>query len=145
MSVNLLLIAALVLIILWLVGLTFALFRFLSPLGKINSNGEAGLKEIILSLSKLEDLKEHFAKLEKKNLSNFQKSAVVRYNPFGDTGGDQSFAVAILDAEGSGFVISSLHGRAGTRIYGKPVKKGKEAGYQFSDEERRAIKQALAS
>ena len=36
-----------------------------------------------------------------------------RFNPFeGDTGGNQSFALALLDGRGDGFVVSSLHARA---------------------------------
>src|SRR4029078_12686231 len=41
---------------------------------------------------------------------------LVGYNPFEDTGGAQSFALAILDGTGTGFVITSLHARTGTRI-----------------------------
>ena len=40
-------------------------------------------------------------------------SGLVRFNPFEDTGGNQSFALALLDAHGDGFVISSLHARHG--------------------------------
>jgi hypothetical protein len=67
------------------------------------------------------------------------RSGLVRFNPFGDTGGNQSFALALLDSEGDGVVILSLHSREGTRIYVKPVKKGK-AELKVSDEEERAIK-----
>src|SRR5438552_3110194 len=52
---------------------------------------------------------------------SIQKVGVVRFNPFADTGGDQSFAVALLDAEGNGVVLSSLPGRAETRSFAKAV------------------------
>ncbi|PJC28376.1 hypothetical protein CO054_00495 [Candidatus Shapirobacteria bacterium CG_4_9_14_0_2_um_filter_39_11] len=70
------------------------------------------------------------------------KIGLVRFNPFPGTGGDQSFCLSILDGEGSGLVISSLHSRETTRIYAKPVKKGKAAGYELSTEEKQAIKNA---
>ena len=54
----------------------------------------------------------------------FQRIGLVRFNPFEDTGGNQSFALALLDQAGDGFVVSSLHARAGTRVYGKAVAKG---------------------
>jgi hypothetical protein len=70
-----------------------------------------------------------------------QKISVVRFNPFGDTGGDQSFCLAVLDAHDSGYVLSSIHGRQGTRIYVKPVDFGKSK-YQLSAEEQKALSQA---
>ena len=51
----------------------------------------------------------------------FQRVGLVRYNPFEDTGGNQSFALAMLDAKGDGWVMSSLHARTGTRFYAKAV------------------------
>lgn len=70
--------------------------------------------------------------------------AVVRFNPFPDAGGDQSFALALLDSEGSGVVVSSLHARTDTRIFAKPVSAGRSR-YPLSQEEQDAIRQALAS
>ena len=74
---------------------------------------------------------------------HLQKVGLARFNPFEDAGGDQSFALALLDNHGSGVVLSSLHGRDVTRMYSKPVREGKEAGYEFSDEEKSAISKAL--
>ena len=57
--------------------------------------------------------------LETAGLRAFQRVGLVRYNPFEETGGNQSFALALLDAEGNGWVLSSLHARQGTRVYAK--------------------------
>ncbi len=73
---------------------------------------------------------------------SLQRVGVVRFNPFGDTGGDQSFVVALLDRLGNGVVISSLHGRAGTRFYAKSLKNG-HSSHSLSDEEEEAVKSAL--
>ncbi|MBI4837530.1 MAG: DUF4446 family protein [Candidatus Portnoybacteria bacterium] len=70
-----------------------------------------------------------------------QKVGVVRFNPFKDTGSDQSFAIALMDLSDNGLVISSLFTREGTRIYSKPLEKGKSK-YPLSEEEQRAIGQA---
>jgi hypothetical protein len=70
-----------------------------------------------------------------------QKISVVRFNPFGDTGGDQSFALAVLDGHDSGYVITSIHGRGGTRVYVKPIDYGKSK-YKLSSEEQQALNQA---
>ncbi len=72
-----------------------------------------------------------------------QKVSIVRFNPFGDTGGDQSFAIAVLDGQDSGYVLTSIHGRQGTRVYVKPVDYGKSK-YTLSTEEKLALKQAKA-
>jgi hypothetical protein len=69
---------------------------------------------------------------------------LVRFNPFEDTGGNQSFALALLDGRGDGFVVSSLHARAGTRVYAKAVTDGRSDG-ALSEEESDALRRALAT
>lgn len=81
--------------------------------------------------------------LEEITQRTLQKIGVVRYNPFADTGGDQSFAIALLDPNGNGLVLSSLHSRTETRVFAKPVQGGRSR-YPLSDEEQDAIKKALA-
>jgi hypothetical protein len=73
----------------------------------------------------------------------FGRVGLVRFNPFEDTGGNQSFALALLDGRGDGFVISSLHARAGTRVYAKAVAGGASEA-ALSAEEAEALRQALA-
>lgn len=70
-----------------------------------------------------------------------QKISIVRFNPFGDTGGDQSFSLAVLDTNNSGYVLTSIHGRENTRTYIKPIDMG-VSKYTLSKEEKQAIDQA---
>ena len=72
-----------------------------------------------------------------------QRVGVVRYNPFEDTGSNQSFVLAMLDARGDGFVLSSLHARQATRMFLKAVRSGK-ADSAVSEEEAEAIRLAAA-
>jgi hypothetical protein len=81
--------------------------------------------------------------LEAAGLRAFQRVGLVRYNPFEETGGNQSFALALLDAEGNGWVLSSLHARSGTRVYAKAIRAGRSDA-ALSDEETAAIRQASA-
>jgi uncharacterized protein DUF4446 len=81
--------------------------------------------------------------LETSGLRAFQRVGVVRFNPFEDTGGNQSFALALLDADGNGWVLSSLHARSGTRVYAKSIQGGRPEG-AVSEEESAAIRQATA-
>jgi len=100
------------------------------------------LKDSEKEAKKIDKLLKETDKLKKDSLYDIQKIGLVRYNPFAETGGDQSFCLAVLDGEDSGLVISSLHSRDTTRVYAKPIKKGKAAGYELSSEEKRAIKSA---
>jgi L-asparaginase/Glu-tRNA(Gln) amidotransferase subunit D len=76
----------------------------------------------------------------KDNLSEcVQKVGVVRFNPFGDVGGNQSFVIALLDNSLNGVIIQSLYSRDGVRIYSKEIKKGKSE-YALGKEEEEAIK-----
>ncbi len=75
---------------------------------------------------------------------SMHKVGVVRFNPFKDLGGDQSFAIALLDGDNSGLVISGLHTREGNRVYAKPVEKGKAVKHPLTEEEQEAIKKAEA-
>lgn len=89
----------------------------------------------------LEKLDEAYRRLAATGSLASQKISIVRFNPFGDTGGDQSFVLAVLDAHDSGYVITSIHGREGTRVYVKPIDYGKSK-YPLSEEEKQALKQA---
>ena len=78
------------------------------------------------------------AVLEVTGRRAFQRVGLVRYNPFEETGGNQSFALALLDADEDGFIISSLHARQGTRVYAKTLTGGRSEG-ALSDEEAEAL------
>jgi hypothetical protein len=92
----------------------------------------------------LDQLSARSAVLEAGHRRSIQRVGLVRYNPFEDTGGNQSFALALTDAGGNGFVLSSLHSRTGTRVYAKAVADGRSDG-ALSDEEGEALRRALAS
>jgi hypothetical protein len=70
-----------------------------------------------------------------------QQVGLVRFNAFSDTGGEMSFALALLDASGSGVVMSSLYGRAEARVYAKPIVAG-QSTFPLSSEEMAAVAQA---
>ena len=91
----------------------------------------------------LSDLSAHQVTQEEKSREYFQKYALIRFNPFEDAGGDQSFVVALLDGRGNGIVISSLHSRSGTRVYTKGVTAGKPQVHAFTKEEKEAVEKAL--
>ena len=104
---------------------------------------DAHLDKVYAVARQVDELGARTAVVEAAQRRSFQRIGLVRFNPFEDTGGNQSFALALLDQAGDGFVISSLHARAGTRVYGKAVAKGTSES-NLSAEESEALRLALA-
>jgi hypothetical protein len=105
---------------------------------------DAHLDKVYAVARELDELAARSAVLESTQRRAFQRIGLVRFNPFEETGGNQSFALAVLDANGDGFVVSSLHARAGTRVYGKAISGGR-AETTLSAEETEALRLALTS
>ncbi|MDQ6859282.1 MAG: DUF4446 family protein [Chloroflexota bacterium] len=135
----------------WLASVQRSESRIRTRLRRIlTDNGTAGLDEILDAqakrieqlLTRVDGLNALEQELEASSRLALQKVGMVRFNPFQDSGGDQSFAIALLDQGGSGIVLSSLHGRAETRIFAKQVVNGRST-HSLSDEEQQAIKAAI--
>ncbi len=137
---------------LWLLIITIAFIRLHLHYGRLTK--DVSQKDLLSSLNHFISLsiqnsdaqKKLSDKLEKEIIQNkkhLQKIGFNRYNPFTDTGGDQSFSAALLDENGNGIVISSLHSRENTRLYAKKVSLGKVESQATSAEEQLVIKEAL--
>ena len=104
------------------------------------------LKEILSQFKILEknfsQLSQELENLKKESQFSVQKIGIVRFNPFKEIGGDQSFSIALLDGNNNGVVITSLYTRGGNRVYGKPIKAGLSE-YLLSNEEKEAIEKAI--
>ena len=85
-------------------------------------------------------LSQEISKLEIEGANHLQRIGIVRFNPFSDTGGSQSFTIAILDKEDNGVVMTSLYARTGNRWYIKYIKAGVGLDVELSKEEKSAIK-----
>jgi len=110
-----------------------------SSLADVLRSHMARVEQVAARLDDLVVLAEH---LELRSRGSLQHVGLVRFNPFDDTGSDQSFAIALLDQRGDGIVISSLHGRGSTRLFAKPVEGG-VSSHTLSEEEAEAIRIAL--
>jgi hypothetical protein len=139
-------------ILIWLGVLTYYLVlqnRFFAELTKGVSKHDLKtiLKNIAASLksvgTELNDIDEVISEMKKRDLDHFQKIGFIRYNPFSDTGGDQSFCLCILNDQNSGVLLTSLHSREQTRIYAKQIHKGACEGSTMSKEEEEALIQAV--
>jgi hypothetical protein len=96
---------------------------------------QENLKRVTVDIQKLSQANKILADLEQKCI---QRIGMVRFSPFSSEGGNQSFAIALLDAYGTGVVISSIYGRDSQRVYAKPVKNN-ESHMPLTEEEKRAI------
>ena len=115
-------------------------------LSKNNKGLEKTFKDLITKSEKSEKNIQAILKrvsiLEDTAKISFQKIGVMRYNPLKEMGGDQSFSIALLDKNNSGFIITALYMREKTRIFAKPIIQGKSK-YSLSQEEQKAIEQAI--
>lgn len=128
-------------------------WRFMARLRALTTGMDGkNLEELLISHMK--NLKDAFEEIEKVKKTNeylddiasrsIHKVGLIRFNPFQDTGSDQSFALALLDLYDNGVVVSSIHGREGTRTYAKSVHGG-TSEHHLSQEETQAIEQARSS
>jgi hypothetical protein len=99
-------------------------------------------REVMEARKSLQELNSRMADVRTRLRGSVQNVGIVRFNPFRDAGGDQSFCIALLDERQNGVVISSLYARDGIRIYGKPIKVGAST-YTLSQEEQEAIAKAI--
>lgn len=109
----------------------------------------ASLEEIITkNVDDIKSIKENIANIEGdirevnvKLKKAFAKYSAMKFSAFDDVGGDQSFALAILDADDNGIIISSLKGRDGANVYLKTVENG-NADISLMSEEITVLKEA---
>lgn len=137
---------------LWLALLTFLIIRLMVHY-QLLTKGVAQ-KDLINALNNfiaktqanqesIEKLKDQLLSEVKANKLHLQKIGFLRFNPFTDTGGNQSFILSLLDENDTGVVISSLHSRENTRVYAKRIEKGKCPDQVLSKEEQQVIKDSL--
>jgi hypothetical protein len=140
----------LVIVVVALVLVARSLARVRARLDALSAGSDGASLEQVLATSlervhrvarDLDDVTARTTSLETLGRSAIRNVGLVRYNPFEDTGGNQSFALALLDADGDGVIVSSLHARSGTRIYAKAVVAGRSDS-ALSDEEAEAIRLA---
>jgi len=106
---------------------------------------ETLLKDVSIAKKDIDFLEAYCDKIQKEGLLHIQKIGLVRFNPFKDTGGDQSFILSLIDGNDTGVIISGLYARTGTRWYAKRIVKGKSAEHDLSEEEKKALKEAKPS
>jgi Protein of unknown function (DUF4446) len=138
--------ALVVAVVLWLrVG------RIRSAQSVLLGNGTADLLEFAVSLqARIDDLHRAvdevaagLSRVDRRVDGSLTNTAVVRYDAYEGTGGQQSASVALLDATRTGTVVTAIQGRDYARIYVKDLDRGRSS-VALSPEEQEAVDRAMA-
>ena len=117
-------------------------------LGAGGASGTARLESLERSaadqLARSERVEARVSELVALSGTDVSRIGFVRYDAFDDTGSDLSYALALLNREGNGVVLSSIYSRTDTRTYGKAVENFKPV-VNASAEEIQAIAIARGS
>lgn len=144
-----LVIALTILILIWLGMVTFYLRRLMDHYQVLTRGvNKKNLEFVLENLTKethqakknISDLISRCDTIEKNEKYFIQKIGLLRFNPFKDTGGDQSFILTLSDANDTGIVITGLYSRSGLRWYAKSIFEGKGIEHELSEEEKKTLK-----
>ena len=142
---------ALLLLLLLTLGLLLHLRRISRRLHALTRGADGDLEQVLAAhlttvdqtVRRMESLEQAVGVLQAQLPGCFQKFSVSRYDAFEDVGGEQSFSLALLNAQGDGLVLTSVYSRMDVRVYAKAVQDGR-ASHALSKEEERLLRE-LAS
>ena len=128
---------------LWITYLEWRLKKMFN--GRRGQDLESILAELGQAVDSVIEKSKHddtlFEDIYRRLKKTLQKYHTIRFNPFADHGGNQSFATSFMDEDGNGVVISSLYSRDKVSVYAKPLAKF-SSEYELSKEEAEAIAEA---
>jgi hypothetical protein len=114
--------------------------RFMSGLS--DRNMEELLEQYIQRVNEVSnknrEMENHINHIERDLLKCVQKVGIIRFNAFDNVGSDLSFAIALLDNNDTGIVISGIYARDSSSTYAKPII-GSRSRYTLSAEEIQAL------
>lgn len=136
--------AVIVLILIgWLIKTELRLKKLLR--GKKAGDLESIITNLVATAAMLEKndakIENEIGHIESRLKRSIQGVETIRFNPFKDSGGNHSFATALISEEGDGVVISSLYARDRVNIFAKPIKKH-GSDFELTAEEKEALTRA---
>jgi hypothetical protein len=125
--------------------------RIRSAQSVLLGNGTADLLEFAVSLQAriddvhraVDEVAAGLSSVDRRVDGSVTNTAVVRYDAYEGTGGQQSASVALLDATRTGTVLTAIQGRDYARIYVKDLDRGRSS-VALSPEEQEAVDRAMA-
>jgi uncharacterized protein DUF4446 len=129
----------------------FRVSRLRAAQSVLLGSGSADLLEFAVSLQgRVDDLHRAvdevaagLSRVDRRVDGAVMNTAVVRYDAYEGTGGQQSASVALLDATRTGTVVTAIQGRDYARIYVKDLDRGRSS-VALSPEEQEAVDRAMA-
>ena len=131
----------------WIIRLEIKLRKLLGKRsGSLDEALDTLRKEVIYLKRYSEDATGKFQTIDKKLKKTISGNETVRFNPFkgNGSGGNQSFATALINSEGDGVIISSLYSRDHVSVFSKPIK-NLSSEHELSAEEKTALQKAKES
>jgi hypothetical protein len=137
------------------VALAFALWRRLAAVQSVQAvvlgSERRDLLDFAVSLQgRIDDLYRAvdevaagLSRVDRRVDGSVTNTAVVRYDAYEGTGGQQSASLALLDATRTGTVVTAIQGRDYARIYVKDLDRGRSS-VALSPEEQEAVERAMA-
>ncbi len=123
--------------LIWLSVLTFLFVRIIGQYKSLIK----GVNEGYLKGQEITEINKRLQVLEKEGLGHVQRIGMLRFNPFDEAGGDNSFTICLLNGKSDGILLTGLHTREKTRMYAKKIENGKSK-YELSKEEKKVIQDA---
>ncbi len=126
----------------WIITLERRLRRLLS--GKDGASLEGTISTHGASIAELfqarDAINAELARIDGRMKKKIHGAKTKRFNPFAGTGtgGNQSFATALLDENGDGVVLSTLYSREKVSIFAKPVK-ARVSEFELTEEEKEVL------
>jgi len=131
-------------ILCWILIIEIRLKRIFS--GFKAKNMESLIAEVTKKTKELEEERKktelQISSIDKRLAQSIRNIETVRFNPFPEVGGNQSFAMSLLNDEGNGVVISSLYARDRTSLFAKPIKAG-QSEFELTKEEKNVLKKSI--
>lgn len=134
----------------WLIGLSIIVLRMVRHYNHLTGGKDARMQDVLEGLlqtqkglrGETQELFRALDEVKKDGRLHVQRVGLVRFNPFSDTGGSQSFTLALLDGHDNGLVMTSLYARTGHRWYVKEIVSAKGKELALSKEEQAAVQKA---
>ncbi len=136
-------------------ALAALLWRRLARIGRVQTvvlgSGSQDLLEFAVALQAriddvhraVDEVAAGLSRVDRRVDGAVTNTAVVRYDAYEGTGGQQSASVALLDATRTGTVVTAIQGRDYARIYVKDLDRGRSS-VALSPEEQEAVERAMS-
>lgn len=90
------------------------------------------------------ETEEYLSGIQDRLKSTIQNVRMIRFNPFNDSGSNQSFTLALLNEDGDGVVITGLHSREKLNVYAKAITNF-QSEHKLTVEEEEVIKKKVSN